>query len=80
MVFGGGRPHRWRRESPGLTTVRLGLTAAGLILWGYGAHADVEWLRWVGIGVFAVVVALQFWPRPSDDSSDAESDQRGDER
>lgn len=51
-----------RREHPSLTTFRLGLTVAGLILFGYGIHVDVEWLRWAGIGLFAIVVALRFWP------------------
>jgi hypothetical protein len=50
-----------RKEAPWLTQLRLGLTLAGLIVWGYGAHNDVEWLRWVGIGFLALVVLLRFW-------------------
>jgi hypothetical protein len=57
----GGDRHRRRPEAPGLTRVRLGLTVAGIILWGYGAHAEVAWLRWTGIGLFAATVVLGFW-------------------
>lgn len=63
LGFGGAGPHRWRVEAPGLTRIRLGLTVAGLILWGYGAHADIEWLRWSGIVLFAMTVILGFWGR-----------------
>jgi protein-S-isoprenylcysteine O-methyltransferase Ste14 len=64
-LFGPQRSGLPRTEHPWLTTLRLGLTVAGLILFGYGVHADVEWLRWVGIALFAVVVALRFWPHRS---------------
>jgi hypothetical protein len=63
--IGGTGPHRWRVEAPGLTRIRLGLTVAGLILWGYGAHADVESLRWSGIVLFAMTVLLGLWGRRS---------------
>lgn len=43
-----------------LSHVKLGLLAAGLILWGYGAREDIEWLRWVGIAVIAAAAALRF--------------------
>jgi protein-S-isoprenylcysteine O-methyltransferase Ste14 len=66
MYFAGPQRHgKPGSEHPWLTTVRLGLTVAGLILFGYGVHADVEWLRWVGIAFFAIVVALRFWPSRS---------------
>jgi hypothetical protein len=49
-----------------LTQLKLGLIVAGLIVWGYAARADIAWLRWVGIGFFAVAVALRFiGPRSS---------------
>lgn len=51
--------------------VRLGLTVSGLIVWGYGAHADVEWLRLVGIGLFVVVILLRYWPGRSTDVHDS---------
>ena len=44
----------------GLSHVKLGLLAAGLILWGYGARADIEWLRWAGIVLIAIAAALRF--------------------
>ena len=77
MAFGrsGDGSRRWRREAPGLTMVRLGLMTAGLILWGYGAHADVDWLRLLGIGVFIVVVALRFWPGGSREPHDPDSNE-----
>ena len=50
----------------GLTQAKLGLALAGLILWGYGARVDVDWLRWVGIGLLAVAAILRFvGPRSS---------------
>jgi hypothetical protein len=63
------RPHF--DQAPGITRLRLGLAAAGLVLWGYGVRADINWLRWVGIGYFAVAVALRFWGRrPPADKDD----------
>jgi hypothetical protein len=44
----------------GLTQLKLGLALIGLILWGYGARAEVEWLRWVGIGFLAASAVLRF--------------------
>ncbi|HEY7234159.1 MAG TPA: hypothetical protein VH539_08405 [Gemmatimonadaceae bacterium] len=50
----------------GLTQAKLGLAVAGLILWGYGARVDVEWLRWAGIGFLAAAAILRFvGPRSS---------------
>jgi hypothetical protein len=72
------RRSRGRHEAPGLTRIRLGLTLAGLILWGYGAHADVEWLRWTGIALFAVTVALQL-VRARSEHSDANAPNDRDE-
>ena len=46
-----------------LTQLKLGLAIVGLILWGYGARADVSWLRWTGIGFLAAAAALRFWRR-----------------
>ena len=49
-----------------LNQLKLGLVIAGLIVWGYGARVDISWLRWVGIGLFAVAVVLRFvGPRSS---------------
>ena len=50
----------------GLTQLKVGLTLIGLILFGYGVRADVERLRWTGIGFFAVAAVLRFvGPRSS---------------
>ena len=50
----------------GLTQLKLGLAVAGLILWGYGARVDVEWLRWTGIVLLATAAVLRFiGPRSS---------------
>ena len=50
----------------GLTQAKLGLALAGLILFGYGARSDIEWLRWVGIGFLAAAAVLRFvGPRSS---------------
>ena len=34
---------------------------SGLIVWGYGVHVDVEWLRLTGIGVFVVTFLIGAW-------------------
>jgi len=60
-IPGPWRPHPWREEKPWITTLRLGLMVSGLVLWGYGAHADVEWLRLTGIAVFAVTFIIGAW-------------------
>lgn len=75
MAFGfGGSGFRARREAPYVTTLRLGLTLAGLILFGYGVHAEVEWLRWMGIALFVIVVVLRFWPHGPPPNADDRSD------
>lgn len=43
-----------------LSHLKLGLLAAGLILWGYGVRAEIEWLRWTGIALMAVAAVLRF--------------------
>jgi hypothetical protein len=53
------RARRLRAEPSWLTQLKLGLAIAGVILWGYGARADVEWLRWVGIGFLAASVMVR---------------------
>jgi hypothetical protein len=54
-------PHPWREEKPWLTRLRAGLMVSGLIIWGYGAHVDVEWLRLTGIAVFVVTFLIGAW-------------------
>ena len=44
-----------------MTRLRAGLMVSGLIVWGYGVHADVEWLRLAGIGVFVVTFLIGAW-------------------
>lgn len=53
------RARRLRAEPSWLTQLKLGLAIAGVILWGYGARADVEWLRWAGIGFLAASVVIR---------------------
>ena len=49
-----------------LTQLKLGLVAAGLIVWGYGVRTDVSWLRLIGIGFFVAAAVLRFvGPRSS---------------
>jgi protein-S-isoprenylcysteine O-methyltransferase Ste14 len=58
-----------------LTQLKLGLTLAGLILWGYGVRTDVEWMRWTGIVLLALAAVLRFWgPRSSRRGRDAAED------
>lgn len=68
------RARRLHAEPSWLTQLKLGLAVAGIILWGYGARADVEWLRWAGIGFLAasVIVRLVFRrrSRPEDEPHD----------
>lgn len=51
----------WRDEKPWLTRLRAGLMVSGLIIWGYGVHVDVEWLRLTGIAVFVVTFLIGAW-------------------
>lgn len=69
----GGRS--WRRQDSRIAQLRLGLTVAGIILWGYGAHRDIEWLRWSGIGLFVVTLVLGFWKRGPVEYADERDDQ-----
>jgi hypothetical protein len=46
-----------------LSQLKLGLAAIGVILFAYGARADVNYLRWTGIAFLAAAVALRFWRR-----------------
>jgi hypothetical protein len=71
------RARRLRGEPSWLTQLKLGFALAGVILWAYGARADIEWLRWAGIGFLALSVFVRLWFRrrderlespPSDDS------------
>jgi len=49
-----------------VTQLTLGLALAGLVLWGYGVRADVNWLRWTGIGFLGAAAVLRFFgPRSS---------------
>ena len=49
-----------------LTQLKVGLALAGLVLWGYGVRAEVNWLRWTGIGFLAAAAVLRFvGPRSS---------------
>lgn len=64
------RARRLRPEPSWHTQLKLGLAVVGLILWGYGARVDVEWLRWTGIGFLAASVAARFWFRRSRRSDD----------
>lgn len=56
-----------------LSHVKLGLLAAGLILWGYGVRTDLEWLRWAGIVLIALAAALRFVRRRSGDRNSDEA-------
>jgi hypothetical protein len=58
----------------GLTQVKLGLAIAGLILWGYGVRAEIEWMRWTGIAFLAAAAISRFFgPRSSRRSPHDES-------
>lgn len=60
IIPGVGR-RSWREEKPWVTRLRAGLMVSGLIVWGYGVHVDVEWLRLTGIGVFAATFLIGAW-------------------
>jgi hypothetical protein len=47
----------------GMTQLKLGLAAIGLILWGYGYRVDDPRLRLIGIGFLAAAVILRFVKR-----------------
>lgn len=68
------RARRLRAEPSWLTQLKLGLAIAGIILWGYGARADVEWLRWTGIGFLAASVVVRMISRRLSHSNDEPRD------
>jgi hypothetical protein len=63
-----------------LTQLKVGLALAGLILWGYGVRAEVDWLRWTGIGFLTAAAIMRFvGPRSSrhpPDADDGSNDDR----
>ena len=46
-----------------LIVVRLLVGAAGLLTFGYGVRAESSAVRWAGIGLIAVALALRFAKR-----------------
>lgn len=68
------RARRLRAEPSWLTQLKLGLAIVGVILWGYGARVDVEWLRWSGIGFLAASVVVRILFRRFSHSDDAPPD------
>ena len=47
----------------GFVTVKLGLAAIGVILFGYGISSDNITIRWLGIGFLAASVLMRFLPK-----------------
>ena len=50
-----------------LALAKLVLAAAGLLVWGYGARAEVSVYQWTGVGLVFAAFALRFAerrPRP----------------
>jgi hypothetical protein len=43
-----------------LTTAKLVLAAAGLMVWGIGIQNGPELLKWIGIALLASAVILRF--------------------
>jgi hypothetical protein len=41
------------------TEVQVALLIVGMIVWGYGSRADVEVLKYTGIGFFAAATVLR---------------------
>jgi hypothetical protein len=42
---------------------QLALLVVGVIIWGYGARVNDEYLRWIGIGCFAAAFVLRLLKR-----------------
>jgi hypothetical protein len=58
-----------------LTTVKLLLGVVGLLLFGYGVRVDSTRIRWGGIAVVAVAVALRFVrPRGGSEGTGTDAD------
>ena len=47
----------------GLTSARLIIIAAGIVVWGYGLQSDNATLRIVGMSLLAVALVLRFFRR-----------------
>ena len=44
--------------------IRLGLSAAGIIVWLYGYQQQLDRVRWIGIGLIALSLVMRwFGPR-----------------
>jgi hypothetical protein len=72
------RARRLKSEPSWLTQLKLGVAIVGIVLWAYGARADIEWLRWTGIGFLAASVLVRLWFRRRDEAADDESDNAAD--
>ena len=46
-----------------LTTARLGLLLAGIVLFIYSMRVGVEWARLLAIGLLVLAVAIRFYDR-----------------
>ena len=50
-----------------LTSAKLILAAAGLVVWGYGVQAENPVMSWLGIAMLAIAAAMRFYrPRSRD--------------
>ena len=43
-----------------LTSVKLGLAASGLVIWGYGIRTSEPIMEWLGIAMLVSAVVLRF--------------------
>jgi len=47
------------------TEIQIALLVAGIMVWGYGQRAEIQWLQLTGIGFFAVATILRFFKKKS---------------
>lgn len=46
-----------------LAIAKIGLAVAGILVWAYGVRTENDALRWYGIGLLGVAVALRLASR-----------------
>ena len=52
------------------TEIQLTLLIVGVAVWGYGNRADIDVLKYTGIGFFAAATFLRLFKRKDSDAAD----------
>ena len=61
-----------------LAVAKLGLAAVGILLWGYGARAELAVPQWTGVALVFAAFLLRFLTRAEGRSGRSEDSSSGD--